>query len=91
MENKKHVEMLQFHSDERVSSPIFIATLPFSLQQWQASCALPFHFVLIASSGTTGFPSLLKRERAVEHSSSPMRACDKSKALFNIHGHCKFS
>lgn len=52
MENKKHVEMLQFHSDERVSSPIFIATLPFSLQQWQASCVLPFHFVLIASSGT---------------------------------------
>lgn len=43
--------MLHFHSDEMVSSPIFTAALPFSLQQRQAACIPLFPFVLTASQG----------------------------------------
>ena len=49
--------MLHFYFGERVSSPIFTAALPFSLQQWQAGCMPVFRFVLTASQerGPWGF------------------------------------
>ena len=41
--------------------------------------------------GAMGFPSLLKRDGGVEHSSPAMRALDKTTPIFNIHGCGKFS
>lgn len=52
---------------------------PFFLLFWQPAV------------GAMGFPSLLKRDGGVEHSSAPMRALDKTTPIFNIHGCCKFS
>lgn len=55
--------MLHFYSDERVSSPIFTAALPFSLQLGQAGLYACFSFCSDSQPGVgaVGFPSLLKR------------------------------
>lgn len=82
--------MLHFYSDERVSSPIFTA-FQSPTRAGRFVCLFFLLFWQPARSGGCGVSISIEKNEGVEHSSSPMRALDKTMPIFKIHGCCTFA